>query len=112
MSSILIYHRNKQVVLSVKQCLRAGTLAVLLSFAGISLAADLERGRMLYINHCTECHESVVHVREDHRVHSLAELQYQIARWAYELKLDWQVQEMVDVLDYLNDRYYDFSARE
>ena len=96
----------------IKLLLRVGILAGLLSFSGTSLAADPERGRMLYTNHCTGCHESVVHVRGDHRVDSLAGLQYQIARWAYELKLDWQVQEMVDVLDYLNDQYYKFTARE
>jgi len=69
-----------------------------------------ERGRLLYENHCLSCHDSVAHVRADHKVVSLAELGEEIARWATVLKLDWDDSETTAVLRYLNARYYHFDA--
>lgn len=64
------------------------------------------RGQLLYENHCQGCHTSVVHVRETRRVHSLKDLQHWVTRWSGELKLQWSVDEISDVVDYLNGRYY------
>ena len=49
---------------------------------------DPVRGRLLYEDHCTTCHESVVHVRSDRKVHHPGELYYQIIRWARVQRLD------------------------
>lgn len=76
---------------------------LLLSFAG---TANSERGQLLYENHCMGCHESVVHVRERRHTQTLGELRAQIDRWAKELNLEWGSEEVGDVLDYLNARYY------
>ena len=68
------------------------------------------RGQMLYENHCQGCHTSVVHVRETHRARSWLELQDWVTHWANELKLTWKVDEIGDVVNYLNERYYKFEA--
>jgi hypothetical protein len=78
-------------------------VGLLLSFAG---TANSERGQLLYENHCMGCHESVVHVRERRHTKTLPELRAEINRWAKELKLGWGSEEVGDVLDYLNARYY------
>lgn len=64
------------------------------------------RGQMLYENHCQECHTSVVHVREMRRVRTMNDLEHWVKRWAGTLKLRWSTDEINDVVDYLNDRYY------
>ena len=73
--------------------------------------AELPRGQLLYENHCQSCHQSTVHIRDPQRrkVRSLAELRAEIVRWAGVLHLDWQEQEVADVLQYLNRRYYQLA---
>lgn len=67
------------------------------------------RGQMLYENHCQVCHTSVVHVRETRRARSLKDLEYWVTRWSGELKLPWSAEEISDVVDFLNRRYYKFE---
>ena len=88
-------------------------LAVLLSIL-IGFTADiarsepgsLERGRLLYENHCLDCHESQVHIRKNHKVHNLDGVHREVIRWAEELQLPWQASEILDVSGYLYQRYY------
>jgi len=81
--------------------------AIALLLAGASTrAADAERGRLLYENHCTVCHTSVVHLREQRKATSREEIQTWIRRWQKELNLQWGTAEVDDVSDYLNERYY------
>jgi len=85
--------------------------ALLISLAGAvssALAVDVERGRMLYENHCISCHESVVHIRNDRKAKSLGEVNWQIARWATERRLEWRYDEVREVSRYLNAHYYQF----
>ena len=67
------------------------------------------RARMLYENHCTRCHTSVLHVREGRRANSLKLLEGWVRRWSGEEKLNWSEEEIVEVVDYLNQRYYKFA---
>jgi mono/diheme cytochrome c family protein len=67
------------------------------------------RGQLLYENHCLECHASVIHVRETHRALTLKDLEYWVTLWADDLKLPWGEDEIGDVVDYLNHRYYKFE---
>jgi cytochrome c5 len=78
----------------------------LLMAAGDTSAADAERGRLLYENHCTVCHTSVVHVREQRKAASREEIQSWIRRWQQELGLQWGTMEVDDVTEFLNERYY------
>ena len=84
-------------------------LAISFGFtAGIvwCVPTSLERGRLLYENHCLACHESQVHIRKNHRAHDLASVHREVIRWAVELQLSWQASEILDVSGYLYQRYY------
>ena len=67
-------------------------------------------GQLLYENHCQVCHTSIVHVRETHRARSLEDVEYWVTRWSGELKLAWSADEISDVVDYLNRRFYKIGA--
>ncbi len=71
-----------------------------------AVPATGSRGQLLYENHCQLCHTSVVHVRETRRARSLKELEHWVTRWSGELNLSWGADEISDVVDYLNRRYY------
>jgi cytochrome c5 len=67
------------------------------------------RGQLLYDNHCTACHESMVHIRTRQQVKSMQELRNQVARWAAYAKLRWNKGEIEEVARYLNTRFYQFE---
>jgi len=69
-------------------------------------AADAERGHLLYENHCTVCHTSVVHIRENRKSNSREEIRNWVQRWQKELGLQWSSGEVDDVVEYLDERYY------
>jgi len=77
-----------------------------LLWAGQSQAGDAGRGQLLYENHCTVCHTSVVHIREQRKATTREEIRSWIVRWQKELGLQWTTGEVDDVLEYLNDDYY------
>ena len=83
---------------------------VLFAISSLSLAAEPDRGQKLYENHCTECHESIVHIRDDRRAKTIDDIRFQIARWRDVLSLPWTNAEIDDVLSYLNGRYYHYEA--
>lgn len=66
------------------------------------------RGEMLYENHCTGCHESVLFIRERREVKSLPALREEVARWAGEAKAPWREEEIAEVTRHLNRTYYHF----
>jgi len=86
-----------------------GLIAAAVLMIPLSVMADQERGRLLYENHCAFCHASTVHIREQRKARTPAELRAWIQRWNDELKLNWQDNDVNDVLQYLNNRYYHFS---
>lgn len=69
------------------------------------------RGQMLYENHCTACHASVVHVRSRLKTRSLPELQARVRHWAEYLRLRWGKEEIEEVVVHLNTNYYHFKSR-
>lgn len=69
----------------------------------------LPRGEMLYTNHCLDCHESLVHIREKRQVKNLDALRATVIRWSQELELKWSSHEIADVVLYLNMRYYHYT---
>ena len=76
----------------------------------LSASAATERGRLLYENHCMSCHVSTVHVRDQRKSKTPAELRAWILRWSEELKLNWREDEQADIYQYLNNRYYKFPV--
>jgi mono/diheme cytochrome c family protein len=99
--------RRRNTHSSFKAIVLAVLLVIALAFAGGNArAADPERGKLLYENHCQVCHTSVVHVREDRKARSREEIRTWIQRWRRELGLQWGSAEVDDVIEYLNNRYY------
>lgn len=82
-----------------------GALALFAS-AVPAQGSDLARGAALYQNHCTTCHESQVHIRDQPKANTLAELRLQVTRWANEIHQEWGPDEIDDVFHYLNVTYY------
>lgn len=74
--------------------------------SGPAVPAAGSRGELLYENHCQLCHTSVVHVRETRRARTLAELEHWVTHWSGEMNLSWGADEISDVVEYLNQRYY------
>lgn len=71
--------------------------------------AKKSRGQLLYENHCTRCHESVVHVRNHRKAANLNELYQWTTKWAAAEKLAWSGDEIRDVVDYLNREFYQLN---
>ena len=84
--------------------------AILPTGASPVLAGDPARGSLLYENHCTVCHTSVVHVRENHKATTREELRSWVERWQKELGLPWTSVDVDDVVEFLNDRYYKLKS--
>lgn len=75
-----------------------------------ALTETPSRGQLLYENHCTSCHESVLQIRARHAVRSLPELRAQVGRWAANSRLPWGKEEIEEVVRYLNSRHYGFKT--
>ena len=95
----------------MRTSLRIDLPFIVLMLASRLAAADPDRGKLLYENHCDECHASTVHVREKHKAKSRDDVLSWIERWQTHLKLNWGAREMKDVLDYLDLTYYQFSKQ-
>lgn len=74
-------------------------------------AADSSHGELLYENHCTSCHTSVAHRRDNRRAKSATEVNGWVRRWANELNLDWSSGDIDDVTRHLVRRYYKFDSQ-
>ncbi len=88
-------------------------LPVVLGFLGTGVGRAQQqssylRGYHLYENHCIECHDSVVHVRENRKAQSLTEIEAFIVRWSKYRQLSWNQEDINDVLHYLNMQYYKY----
>lgn len=66
------------------------------------------RGQMLYENHCLRCHAEGVHLRATSKVHNLDDLAHAVKKWAGLQRLNWQQDDLRDVADYMNHKYYKF----
>jgi hypothetical protein len=83
----------------------------LLGGHGSAAAETFDRGEALYENHCTSCHEKSVHTRDTRRATSLADLRKWVATWSFHASLDWSSEEIDDVTDFMNRRYYHFTTQ-
>lgn len=92
------------------QQVRALLLVLLCSGVEAAMGQDADRGALLYENHCIGCHESVVHIRSDRKVHDLEGLHRQVRRWSDAQGLGWTPEEVGAVAHYLDRRYYRLGA--
>lgn len=74
------------------------------------VAAD--RGKLLYENHCTACHENSVHNRNNNKAKSIEEIRQWVLRWSNNLELGWENNDVNVVSDYINRRFYQFTTEE
>jgi len=97
--------------MSVNQGVAAGGLAVLVMASGLTpvAAAEFDRGRALYENHCRVCHEDWAHTGEGRRVNSLEGLRARVSSWSVHSGLQWDTEEIEDVTRYLNRRFYQLT---
>lgn len=68
---------------------------------------DALRGRLLYENHCLECHSSRAHVRANRKAHSAAAVRGYVNRWQQVQGLSWSQSDIDDVTTWLYLRFYD-----
>lgn len=113
-------HVLPQTVLCLLALTGAGTLQ-----AGPGLAAEDEvpgmgepagedagasaLGEELYLQHCTECHSSVAHVRQNRKVQAPEDLRRYIREWSDYLDLGWDDNQRNAVEHHLDLHYYDFG---
>ena len=85
--------------------------AMLLAAAVPAAGADIpsvERGRLLYENHCVVCHTPNIHRRPNRVPLNAAELRDIVNGWQREEKLRWSEQDVGDVVQYLRETRYKF----
>jgi mono/diheme cytochrome c family protein len=84
--------------------------AALLVLAATPVAAqDSPRGQLLYETHCGTCHYERVHQRTRSDVKDIADLRDTVARWASQTKHPFTVEEIEEVVQYLNRSHYRFG---
>ena len=73
-------------------------------------AQDVERGQLLYQTHCGACHSERTHdERLRPAVKDLAELRDMVARWVPHSKRQYTLDEIEDIVQYLNETHYRFG---
>ena len=77
-----------------------------LSVSAPGFAADFDRGRELYENHCQSCHEDWAHTRGNRKVATIDGLRARVASWSVHSGLNWRTEEISAVAGYLNRRFY------
>ena len=93
----------------IREVYRSALLAGLCVSLPVVNAADPGRGEMLYENHCRGCHVSSVHDRSDRRATSIDRVYFEVGRWSKEQQLGWDQTDVADVVQYLNETFYEFK---
>jgi len=89
--------------------MRPASACVFLFLALPAFAQDPAPGRLLYETHCGGCHYERVHQRVRSDVKDLGDLRDTVARWADQTKRRFTVQEIEEVVQYLNASHYRFG---
>lgn len=85
-------------------------VGISLGFCHAAQAADAARGQSLYEVRCTACHKAVLHTRASAKVRNYEQLQAEVKHWEAAGKERWSAEELADVVQYLNDRFYRFDC--
>ncbi|MEQ8800308.1 MAG: hypothetical protein RJQ08_02195 [Salinisphaeraceae bacterium] len=72
-----------------------------------AVAADIN-ARRLITDDCTGCHGSEVFSRQDRTVSSMPGLKARVRNCTAVADADWTGDEVRAVIEYLNERYYEF----
>lgn len=89
------------------------TLLALLLLAPLAASAQsVDRGRLLYANHCIECHATQMHWREGRLARDWDGLRAQVTRWQGNARLQWSAEDIQAVTHYLNETIYRFPRTQ
>jgi len=80
--------------------------AGLFMFVAGALAADPQRGKLLYETHCGICHYEKLHERKTTAIASTAALKLEVVKWAGQTGRRFTPEEIDDVAEYLNQSHY------
>ena len=89
--------------------MRLASLIGLCLFAGSAWSQDVERGRLLYETYCGGCHYERVHQRANSAIRDLSGLRDMVARWSRQTKRSYELDELDDIVHYLNASHYRFG---
>jgi mono/diheme cytochrome c family protein len=85
-------------------------LSAILALVPLAASAqDPANGRVLYETHCGSCHYERVHQRLRTDVRDLADLRDTVARWAPQTKRVFTLDELEEIVQYLNESHYRFG---
>lgn len=91
---------------------RCVTTMLLLAGAATALAQspapDTSRGRLLYENHCIECHSTQMHWRDKRLATNWESLRAWVRQWQQQALLGWTDDDITDVTRHLNRSIYRF----
>ncbi len=74
-------------------------------------AETFDRGQALYENHCEACHDTGAHLRGERRATSISDIRKWVTTWGFHAGLGWSDEEVDDVTDFLNRRFYQFTVQ-
>ena len=89
--------------------MRSVSLFIMMLLPLASLAQESGRGRLLYETHCGACHYERVHQRIKSDVKGLDDLRDKVVRWAAQTKHNFTLDELEEVVAYLNRSHYRFG---
>ena len=82
---------------------------LLFALTGSMAWADIEHGKKLHDEQCTQCHDSSVYTRENHFVTSRKALLKQVNRCELNVGAQWFKEDVDDVVEYLDKTFYKFK---
>jgi mono/diheme cytochrome c family protein len=84
--------------------------SALLALLPLSVSAqDAENGKVLYETYCGGCHYERVHQRARSNLRDLANLRDAVARWSGQTKRTYTLDELENIVQYLNESHYRFG---
>lgn len=83
-------------------------LAIHPVLAANGLNPRIQRGELLYENHCEKCHTQQIHWRDKALVTDWKSLVDEVSRWQRESGLEWNKSDIDEVSRYLNEQFYHY----
>ncbi|MDH3354377.1 MAG: cytochrome c [Chromatiales bacterium] len=94
-------------------------LALLFGLLSQNSLADVARGAQLEKENCSHCHaarfngdQTAIYLRNKRRVNSYKQLTSQVRFCENNLELTWFDNQILDVSEHLNQRYYHFTPQK
>lgn len=81
---------------------------LLISLPFMANAQDYKNGEQLHAEQCVKCHDDSVYTRANRRVKTLQKLNAQVHFCKNNIGIQWFDDEVNDVVEFLNKKYYHF----